>query len=491
VLNCGEARCENRCTRDAFVTDDMLVFNGVDAETGDYLTPPTSVASLASEVREEQFTGSHVRELRRRHQDDEAHLGVVVGRDPDDLASAAWGLVVPEDIDLAVVEALEPLIQMRQEQAGDLFKRLVVKPNEEKEEFLRRYGMGPSPADPRKVPYYLLIVAGPHDIPFSFQYQLDVSYAVGRLNFDQVEAYAAYANAVVAAEQAVPSPPERLVHLFGTRNPGDTPTALSASRLVQPLGKDLRELASGWRVTEDVGEPATRSRLEHLLQGNLAPQVLFTASHGVGTSTDNQREIQGALLCQEWPGPLVHKGHISEDFYLAGQHVSSDRPVRPRVVFSFACYGAGTPSDMDFTDAAGAPGSRLTTNSFVARLPQRLLGNPAGGALAFIGHVDRAWSCSFLWKGLDAQVTSFMSTMLAMLNGVRVGHAMESLNSRYAEIATELTQWIARYQKYRMLSDEAEFVGLWTANNDARNYLLLGDPAVRAAPPGAAGFPNR
>jgi hypothetical protein len=465
------------------MAEPTLVFNGIDAATGGYLTPPMSLADLAEAIRGERPAGSHLRELQRRRRDDEEHLGVMYGRDPNEIGSAAWGLVVPHDLDGAVLEALEPLLALRREQAGDLYKQLVVEPGEDKDRFLRRHGMSPSPADPRKVPYYLLLVGGPEQIPFSFQYQLDVSYAVGRLDFDTPEEYGSYAAAVVAAEAAELAPADRRVHLFGVRNPGDTPTALSAARLVAPLADELRELAPGWVVTTDLGPPATKQRLLDLLAREDAPPVLFTASHGVGAAGAEQRETQGALLCQDWPGPLAQAGRLSEDHYLAGHDIARDRPARPRVVFSFACFGAGTPQVSDFADGAAAPRPVLTERSFVARLPQRLLGNPAGGILAFVGHVDRAWSCSFLWQGIDPQITAFTSAMLALLDGVRLGHAMEDLSSRYAELSTELTSRLDESRRTGRVVDDQALVGLWTANNDARGYLILGDPAVRVTSP--------
>jgi hypothetical protein len=460
-----------------------LVFNGIDAATGGYLTPPMPLAALAEAIRGERPAGSHLLELQRRRRDDEEHLGVMYGRDPSKIGSAAWGLVVPHDLDGAVLEALEPLLALRREQAGDLYKQLVVDPGEDKDRFLRRHGMGPSPADPRKVPYYLLIVGSPEQIPFSFQYQLDVSYAVGRLDFDTPEEYGAYAAAVVAAEAAELAPADRRIHLFGVRNPGDTPTALSAARLVAPLAEELRELAAGWAVTADLGPPATKQRLHDLLAQDSAPPVLFTASHGVSASDAEQRETQGALLCQDWPGPLQRPGRLREDHYLAGCDIALDRPVRTRVVFSFACYGAGTPQISDFADGAATSRPVLAERSFVARLPQRLLGNPAGGILAFVGHVDRAWSCSFLWQGTDPQITAFTSAILALLDGVRLGHAMEDMSSRYAELSTELTSRIDAHRKTGRVIDDQELVGLWTANNDARSYVVLGDPAVRVTAP--------
>lgn len=466
-------------------TEELLIFNGVDTETGAYLTPPTSLANLASGIRGERPDGSHLKELQRRRLADEADLGVVYGRDPGDPASAGWGLIVPRDLDPAMLEALGPLVSLRREQAGDLYKQLVVETGDDKDRFLRRNGMGPGPADPRKVPYYLLIVGTPEQIPFSFQYQLDVSYAVGRLDFDTAGEYASYAGAVVAAEAPSSSSAGQGVHLFAVRNPGDTPTALSASRLVEPLAAELRQASPGWAVTDDVGAPATKQRLYDLLMGQSTTPVLFTAGHGVGTSGARQRETQGALLCQDWPGPLKQAGQVSPEHYLAGCDIPLDRAVGPRVIFAFACYGGGTPRVTDFPGASDGPRPVLAEQSFVARLPQRLLGNPAGGALAFVGHVDRAWSCSFLWQGTDAQITAFTSTMLALLDGVRLGHAMEAMNSRYAELSTLLTSRIDESRVSGKRIGDSELVGLWTANNDARSYVVLGDPAVRVAAPAA------
>ena len=62
--------------------------------------------------------------------------------------------------------------------------------------------------DPRRVPYYLLLAGSPDQVPFEVQYQLGVSYAVGRLDLGDAEACAAYAASVVAAERSLDAPNE-------------------------------------------------------------------------------------------------------------------------------------------------------------------------------------------------------------------------------------------------------------------------------------------
>lgn len=464
--------------------DELLVLNGIDLDTGDYLTPKSSVGEVAQGLREDLAGPVDAPELTRRRHDDEDHLGVRYGLDPQDLAAVGWGLVVPSGVDPTVLDALEPLLRLREEQAGGLFRRLDLLPGEGKDEFLVRHGAGPSVVDPRRVPYYLLLLGSPEHLPFDVQFQLGVSHAVGRLDLESPEVYAAYAANVLEAERGLApnhrasSPTARRIHLFGTRHPADRPTALSAALLVEPLFEELRQTAGDWDVTADVGDDATRVRLEELLVGAAAPDVLFTATHGVDSKATH-RDVAGALLCQDWPGPDAHRP-IDGSQYFAGGDVPRRAAIGPRVVFSFACYGAGTDGD---SDGAGILRDLRETSAagFTSRLPQRLLGAPAGGALAFVGHVGRSLACSFLWKGLTAQVTPFQSTLLALMDGCRLGSAMESLTSRYAEIATELTLRLGEFRTYRKRIDDVDLVGLWSATEDARAYVVLGDPAIRLA----------
>lgn len=398
---------------------------------------------------------------------------------------AGWGVVFAPDIDPAVREALQPLLSLRQEQAGSLFRIYEAgqgyRLGETKPHFLIRHGADAcGPADPQRMPYYLLLVGDPEQIPFSFQYQLDVQYAVGRLHFERPEEYANYARTVVEAEtRGVPLP--RRLSFFGTANPDDMATQMSLECLVRPLHDALQANPYGFQV-EQVKE-ASRGRLQGLMGGAESPALLFTASHGVEFAGDDprQRAHQGALLCQDWPGPR-YRGEFKEDFYFAGEHLATDARLRGMLMFSFSCYGAGTPRWDEFAHLGGGKsGPRaIAPSDFVAALPMRLLGHPRGGCLAFIGHIDRAWGYSYVWPGARgrSQTVAFENVLRRLLQGLPVGYALDYFNERYAELSTVLTQQLQEIDN-GLDFDPLELAAMWTANNDARGYIVLGDPAAR------------
>ncbi len=272
-------------------------------------------------------------------------------------------------------------------------------PVRRKDQFLERLGVGPGLVDPREMPFYVMLVGTPEQIPYSFQYQLDVMRGVGRLDFgSDVDAYDRYARAVVASEGDAFSLPRRAT-FFAPMNPGDKATKLSAQYLVQPLyenlcqrivGNDLA-LSQPWEVpTPLIGQDlATRASLEGLLGGDPAkmPTLLFAASHGIEFPAGHPGQLrqQGALLCQEWPGA---GREVAREHYFAGEDISEGANLLGMMAFFFACYGAGTPALDQFAAQAFKVREKIAPYAFTAALPQTMLSH---GALAVLGHVERAW----------------------------------------------------------------------------------------------------
>jgi hypothetical protein len=153
------------------------------------------------------------------------------------------------------------------------------------------------------------------------------------------------------------------------------------------------------------------------------------------------------------------------------------------VAFLFACFGAGTPDVdqflMDFSRASAAPA--LASAPFMAALPKRLLTHPNGSALAVIGHIDRAWGCSIRAAKIpDAQIGSFRNSIGYILSGRRLGCVMSAqFSARFAALSAALASATSPTAPSGMRLSDRELVMQWLERNDAQNYVLLGDPAVR------------
>jgi hypothetical protein len=463
--------------------------NGVDAETGGYALPPLSAADLAACARrgapEPPESAELSAWLRARRT---APRGLAEG-DPTDLAQAGWGIVFAAADPRAplIREALSELLEHRRAQASARDPRFYrelkgddgYRPGETKGRFLVRQGVGPGPAEPARLPYYLLLAGDPGAIPYEFQYQLDVPYAVGRLAFENLDDYAAYAASVVRAETA-PTPAagagDRLrLALFGPHHPGDPGTTLTSTELVAPLAEKLGSLA-GCELKCALADQATKTQLAAYLGGAEAVDLLFTAGHGVVLPNGSPRQPlhQGALLCQGWPGAKAWHEPLNPDHYFAAEDLDPARRLDGLIAFHFACYSGGSPAWDDFAPTVHAR-VPVAPQPFVARLPQRLL---AAGALAVVGHIEKAWECSVDWPGVGPQIRVFETLLRKLLAGAPLGAAMEGFAERYAELSTELCGLLQDLWRGEPQDDDL-LAGLWKASNDARNYAVLGDPAVR------------
>jgi hypothetical protein len=466
---------------------DTLYFNGVNVATGDYATQPLTLVEISRIVREgRKVPEEHQRDLKRKVDNAAPSFAPLPGVTIGDLAQTGWGVIFAQGADPAVKEALAPLLKLREKQAKQYFRVLdgveAYRTGESKNDFLIRMphsvggglGVGPGPVNPKRLPYYLLIVGDPQAVPYRFQYELDVDFAVGRLSFQTPQEYADYANAVVEAESGPPVP--RKVVFFGTKNRNDLATSLSAAHLIEPLSRQFVEDSPAWASETIVGANATKAKLSEVLGGERTPSLLFTATHGAVLPCDDPDQVrhQGALICQDWPGPILGRGRVPEKHFFSRDDLSSSAKVKGLLAFCFACYGAGTPQLDNFGHADGIR-NQLAPHDLVSALPRRLLGL---GALAVVGHIDRAFTYSFQWPRAGEQLDVYHSTLAQLLAGFPVGAALEMLTLFYASIATTLNNELEDL-RFGGAPNYADLAWLWTANNDARNFIVLGDPAVR------------
>ena len=97
-----------------------------------------------------------------------------------------------------------------------------------------------------------------------------------------------------------------------------------------------------------------------------------------------------------------------------------------------------------------------------------------------IGHVERAWGYSIRPPGIGPQLVPFRNCIGRILMGQPVGHSTRDFSEKYAVLSGDLLQKLDQTQGGASPSDEG-LASTWIERNDAQNYIVLGDPAVRLA----------
>lgn len=471
--------------KDANIPSGVVAF-GISADTGlplEGLTPADLPALIRGGDSQESLGNVVSSELVLRGG---GHFGLIPEADPNKLCEAGWGLIFAQTTDSAPLrEALAPLIELRESEAGRHFRIFEgvdgYQEGESAGDWLERHGASLNLIDPDYgVPFYLALVGDPSQIPFSFQYSLDLVAAVGRIDFRTADEYNQYARNVVAFESDTTATTKREITMFATRHDFDAATQLFTDQVAKPLAlgegpKPALGSQYGFTVNRYFEEDATKKNLQAILSGeNGAPSILFTGTHGMAFKSGDQRQAdsQGALVCSDWPGaPPINQSH-----WFAASDVPDEANMRGLIHFFFACYGAGTP-EVDNFNPLGTP-RRIAPNAMTARLPQVLM---ARGALASLGHIDKAWASSFQAPGGVAQTQGFRNVIGMLMKGARVGYATDKLNAQWGTLSTELAPLLER-RAAGLTVNESRLLSVWIARDDARNYVILGDPAVRLRP---------
>jgi hypothetical protein len=463
---------------DIVAADSVFASFGIDADTGRPLPDPDPALFTAQTVALEDAAAA----ARRTGA---VSFGATVEINEEDLADAGWGIVfADDDADADAIEAaLAPLIDLRRAEAGTRFRVFKgadgIRADETAESWLDRHGVGLDLVDPvRGVPYYLLLIGGPDRIPPEFQYRIDLYWSVGRLSFATVADYAVYAANVAAYERAATPAQSRTAAVFAPVHDGDPATTLFQDLVARPLvaGKPLNDFAWDPVLAAD----ATKAGYADILAGTRpggSPALIFSGGHGMAFRADDARlpEAQGALVCQDWPGfGSIDAGH----WFAAGDLPPGAATAAGSIYLLFACYGGGYGAIDTFRDRGA--GRRIADRPGVARLPQALLANPAGGPLAVIAHIDRAFAYSFATLRLAEQSQGFRSVLGGLMLGRRVGSALDRFNVKWATIATQIAD--ASRDPVADPAVQNRLLTLWIARDDARNYVVYGDPAVRLHP---------
>ena len=407
-------------------------------------------------------------------------------------------------------------------------------------------------------PDYLLLLGDLHQVPESVAQVLSsFGHFVGRLAFTEdsgqprLADYRRYAEKAVAAvdnqtsntysdeyynsEEYINRPESsgsaldlvRRARLLYVQD-GSEATELSQELLIRPLLSRLA-LPNKKGTPRDLNSApgAALHKSDDLLHAaaQLPASLLFSVGHGYGGpragfgSVSEQRRWQGAL---SFPNTALRGGAASRRLSAEDLRAAAQPFVAGGIWFMLACYGAGTPAESLFyhwlaqrsgqlDDEARwvlrslpAPASRVPdSRPFIAALPQAALAQP-DGPLAIIGHLDLAWSYSFVDGGEDESADSALSRgdydhfetfVRSLMRRARVGPAFTSLTRKRRSAEQSLLRRYDALRRSQMLPKDAATpsagqAGRTAASDEAlrrhfmtrqdlMGYVILGDPAVR------------
>ena len=123
-------------------------------------------------------------------------------------------------------------------------------------------------------------------------------------------------------------------------------------------------------------------------------------------------------------------------------------------------------------------------------VPVKMLAHPQG-PLAFLGHIGPSFGLTIADpekilsnKKCGPKVVPFRDAIDWLFKGAPIGYAINPINMTYAQLSVFLANTEDDFQANPSKAQDSvwkgELVNKWVARNDMQNFIVIGDPAVRA-----------
>ena len=336
-------------------------------------------------------------------------------------------------------------------------------------------GLTPFGVGKGRLPFYLLIVGSPIEIPWRLQYSLNRRHHVGRLDLPP-GGLANYVSALLSDWEGFETDPTRpLIWSVNFDSMTQKMESTIASQVKSALFGD-DEIADG--ITWLKGDEATHARLIETLS-EAKPSVILTSSHGKTGPLDDQRTMRDTLgLPVDGDRQTLDIDALLDAWAPGGG-----------VWYSQACCSAGSNEGTSYAGLLeeGSEADRVVRavgdlGASVAPLPTRLLGAEKP-LRAFVGHVEP----TFDWTLIAGDTGQFLTAPLVdavypnLYRSWPVGLAFDDYYRGVSELYGKLEK--ARRGIDTLVGGAREAATYYRLTaTDRESLVILGDPTVVIPP---------
>lgn len=390
-----------------------------------------------------------------------------------------WALIISEACPNKgeVERALQPLVEHR---SG----KVLILPKLDQRAFVDQWLR--DNFNKNAIPPYLLICDTFENVPLEYQFIFNSFAVAGRIWFDDPGAFDTYVKKVLAVERGQ--------YVTGNRclvaSPvDDDVTYADHKNIIQPL----LELSAEQSLPLEALLPPDFSE-QSLLERAAAARFLALYCHGVGLPQEEwvtKPALQGAFV--------LEYGSESDAGLLTATDFVENKFVPGGIFFSPACLAGGTMVPSDFAawiDPTGLE-AYVGGQTKLAETTCTMLSSP-GGPNAVLAHFDISIASSAptynpMSQGTDLQKMLHSQFLSHLAAGWTLGRATKpfrwAAGTCYAQAIYIFGQMTGTYP-YVGASNVRKTIGqavnsmnqYHVAATDMRNYIIIGDPAVRLPP---------